>query len=167
MGVPSGDELAPNASCPVPMSHSLSSFIDSDSDGEKGKSSGYPSANPATPKRAGDEPSAPPPQRSCAASEAARRGGVSAVWAKCQLPPGTTGDFMCIAESDIDHACRYPLRGWPSYKEIIRMGNLTRLLLRQISNVANLRCLPEDHVVTCEGDLGHMSAASERSSNDT
>ena len=65
-------------------------------DGENERAGGAKSANPTTPQRAGDEPSAPPPRRPCTASGAARREGVVAFCAKNQLPPGATEDFIFI-----------------------------------------------------------------------
>ena len=75
VAVPSDDGVAPNVCPPIPKSRAHFSLLNSESDGEMTKDSGATSAYPTTPKRAGDDPSAPPSQRRCTASEAARREG--------------------------------------------------------------------------------------------
>ena len=85
--VPSDAEVALNVPRPTLMSHSHSPFIGSDSGGVKEKAGVAPSADPTTPERAADEPSAPRPERPCSASEATRPEGGASFRAEYQLPP--------------------------------------------------------------------------------
>ena len=157
--VPSDGDVGPNVSCSGLMSDSHFPFIDLNSYGEEEKSSGASSANPATPKRVGDELSAPPPQRPRTALEgAARREGDEAFRTKRQPPTGSTDDFCdYFTEPGIGHACRHPLWCWPAYKVLLSMGNPTRFSRHHISNTANLRGFVTG--IVRQRDLEPISAA--------
>ena len=132
--VPSDGEVVPYVSCFTLPFHSHFLLADSESEGEKEEASGAPSVNSTAPGRAGDEPSAPPPQRPCAASAEARRQGDEAFRDKHELPTGSTEDLILTMHAVFHCGVGPPMRSY--FRCAIRLAfYVTTFLTRQILGV--------------------------------
>lgn len=157
--VPSVDGVVPYVSPPVLKPRSRFPFIASDSDEEQAEGNGATSANPALTKRPRGEPSAPPPQRRRAESEAGLREGGEAFRANCQIQKEAAGEFAHITEAGIAPARRYSLWGWPAYAEMFPAVNPPSRNRHRVFNAGNLRGLHQRHVIIRAKHLDRTSAA--------